>query len=83
MHVAFGLDHPDYGFLHAKTFHYEGSPIHLNQFIKPYVELEPVFVLKSPLKEPNVTVADVISAVAIVDQIGNPGASYSILDLGQ
>lgn len=66
MQVAFGLDHPDYGFLHAKTFHYEGSPIHLNRFIKPYVELEPAFVLKSSLKGPNVTVADVISAVDYV-----------------
>ncbi|CAG8904945.1 unnamed protein product [Penicillium salamii] len=26
MQVAFGLDHPDYGFLHASTFSYEGSP---------------------------------------------------------
>ncbi|CAG7954942.1 unnamed protein product [Penicillium olsonii] len=66
MQVAFGLDHPDYGFLHASTFSYEGSPLHLDQFIKPYVELEPAFVLRSPLKGPNVTVVDVISAVDYV-----------------
>ncbi|KAJ6008307.1 hypothetical protein N7540_012283 [Penicillium herquei] len=66
MQVAFGLDHPDYGFLLASTFYYEGTPLHLDQFIKPYVELEPAFVLRSPLKGPNVTVADVISAVDYV-----------------
>ncbi|GLB07055.1 hypothetical protein AtubIFM57258_002376 [Aspergillus tubingensis] len=63
MQTAFGLDHPDYGFLHAKSFIYEGTPIHLNKFIKPFVELEPAFVLKGPLKGPNITVADVINAI--------------------
>ncbi|KAL4891307.1 hypothetical protein BDV59DRAFT_183032 [Aspergillus ambiguus] len=63
MQVAFGLDRPDYGFLHASTFYYEGTPIHRDQFIKPYVELEPAFVLRSALKGPNVTIADVTSAI--------------------
>lgn len=66
MQVAFGLDHPDYGFLHASAFSYEETPLHLNQFIKPCVELEPAFVLHSSLKGPNVTVADVINAVDYV-----------------
>lgn len=66
MQVAFGLDHPDYGFLHASTFSYEGTPLRLDQFIKPYVELEPAFVLRTSLKGPNVTVADVINAVDYV-----------------
>lgn len=63
MQTAFGLDHPDYGFLHASSFLYEGTSIPREKFIKPYVELEPAFVLKSDLKGPNVTVADVISAI--------------------
>ncbi|KAJ5288677.1 hypothetical protein N7478_001707 [Penicillium angulare] len=63
MQTAFGLDHPDYGFLHASSFEYEGTSIPLNKYIKPFVELEPAFVLKAPLKGPNVTVADVISAI--------------------
>lgn len=63
MQAAFGLDHPDYGFLHASSFHYEGTSIARNKFIKPFVELEPAFVLRSPLKGPNVTVADVINAI--------------------
>lgn len=63
MQDAFGLEHPDYGFLLASTFIYEGSKIPLKNFIKPYVELEPAFVLKGPLKGPNVTVVDVINAI--------------------
>lgn len=63
MQEAFGLDHPDYGFLLASSFAYEGSKISLKSFIKPYVELEPAFVLKKPLRGPNATVADVASAI--------------------
>lgn len=63
MQTAFGLDHPDYGFLHASSFIYEGTTISRNKFIKPFVELEPAFVLKSSLKGPSVTVADVINAI--------------------
>jgi 2-keto-4-pentenoate hydratase len=63
MQVAFGLDHPDYGFLHASSFIYEGTTLSRDKFIKPYVELEPAFVLKSGLKGPNITVADVINAI--------------------
>jgi 2-keto-4-pentenoate hydratase len=63
MQSAFGLDHPDYGFLHSSLFVYEGTSIRREQFIKPFVELEVGFVLKAPLKGPNVTVADVISAI--------------------
>lgn len=63
MQVAFGLEHPDYGFLLASSFSYEGSKLALSSFIKPYVELEPAFVLKKGLRGPNVTVADVASAI--------------------
>ncbi|GIZ49514.1 hypothetical protein CKM354_001254400 [Cercospora kikuchii] len=63
MQDAFGLDQPDYGSLLASTFTYEGTSIDLKNFIKPYVELEPAFILKKPLRGPNFTIADVISAV--------------------
>ncbi|KAL0935940.1 2-oxopent-4-enoate hydratase [Colletotrichum truncatum] len=63
MQDAFGLDQPDYGFLLGSTFVYEGTTLSLKDYIKPYVELEPAFVLKGPLKGPNVTVADVINAI--------------------
>ncbi|RYP74888.1 hypothetical protein DL769_003924 [Monosporascus sp. CRB-8-3] len=63
MQDAFGLNEPDYGFLMASSFKYEGTKIPLNKFIKPYVELEPAFVLKGHLKGPNCTIADVINAI--------------------
>lgn len=63
MQDAFGADKPDYGFLLASAFVYEGTTISRNQYIKPFVELEPAFVLHSSLRGPNVTVVDVISAI--------------------
>lgn len=63
MQDAFGLDQPDYGFLLASSFLYENTKISLSNFIAPFVELEPAFVLKSALRGPNVTVADVMSAI--------------------
>ena len=63
MQAAFGLDQPDYGFLLASTFAYEGTAVDPGQFIEPFVELEPAFLLKRHLRGPNLTVADVINAV--------------------
>ncbi len=63
MQAAFGLDQPDYGYLLATMFAYEGTTIDREQFIEPFVELEPAFILKRHLRGPNITVADVINAV--------------------
>lgn len=63
MQAAFGLDHPDYGFLLGSFFLHEGQKVSLSKFIKPYIELEPAFVLKGHLKGPNVTIADVVRAI--------------------
>jgi 2-keto-4-pentenoate hydratase len=63
MQNAFGLDQPDYGYLLASTFAYEGTTFVRERFIEPFVELEPAFVLRSHLRGPNVTVADVINAI--------------------
>lgn len=63
MQEAFGVDEPDYGYLVASSFLYEGAKVPLDKYIEPFVELEPAFVLKGPLKGPNATVADVISAI--------------------
>ncbi|KAH7175315.1 putative TodF product hydratase [Dactylonectria macrodidyma] len=63
MQAASGLNHPDYGFLLGSFFLHEGQKISLSKFIKPYVELEPAFVLKGHLKGPNVTIADVVRAI--------------------
>ena len=50
-------------FLLASTFAYEGGTLARDDFIEPFVELEPAFILGRPLTGPNVTVADVIAAV--------------------
>jgi 2-keto-4-pentenoate hydratase len=63
MQDAFGLDQPDYGFLLASTFAYEGTTLVRERFIEPFVELEPAFVLRKHLRGPNTTVADVIDAI--------------------
>lgn len=63
MQEAFGLGQPDYGFLLASLFEYEGTTLMRDSFIEPFVELEPAFVLGKALRGPNVTVADVINAV--------------------
>jgi 2-keto-4-pentenoate hydratase len=63
MQAAFGLDQPDYGYLLASSFAYEGATLARNQYIEPFVELEPAFILRSRLGGPNTTVADVINAV--------------------
>jgi 2-keto-4-pentenoate hydratase len=63
MQAAFGLDQPDYGYLLASSFAYEGATLTRNQFIEPFVELEPAFILRSRLGGANTTVADVINAV--------------------
>jgi 2-keto-4-pentenoate hydratase len=63
MQSRFGLDQPDYGHLLASTFAYEGGTLARHDFIEPFVELEPAFILGRPLEGPNITVADVIAAV--------------------
>jgi 2-keto-4-pentenoate hydratase len=63
MQNAFGLDQPDYGFLLASTFAYEGATLPRERYIEPFVELEPAFVLRRGLRGPNITVADVITAI--------------------
>jgi 2-keto-4-pentenoate hydratase len=63
MQDAFGLDQPDYGHLLASLFEFEGITLKLDNFIAPYVELEPAFVLRSSLGGRNTTIADVINAI--------------------
>jgi 2-keto-4-pentenoate hydratase len=63
MQDAFGLDQPDYGHLLASMFAYEGTTLQRGQFIEPFVELEPAFVLRRALGGRNTTVADVINAI--------------------
>lgn len=66
MQDKFGVDEPDYGYLLASQFYPENLKIPAGEFIAPFVELEPGFVLKKDLGGPTVTAADVISATEYV-----------------
>ena len=63
MQDAFGSTNPTTDPLLAGTFAYEGTTLARERFIEPFVELEPAFVLRDSLRGPNVTVADVITAI--------------------
>jgi 2-keto-4-pentenoate hydratase len=66
MQAKFGVDEPDYGYLLASQFYPENLPISEDEFIEPFVELEPAFVLKHEVGGPHVTAADIISATDYV-----------------
>ena len=66
MQTKFGVDEPDYGYLLASQFYPENLPRSEDEFIEPYIELEPAFVFKRDVGGPHVTVADIIAATDFV-----------------
>jgi 2-keto-4-pentenoate hydratase len=66
MQAKFGVDQPDFGHLLDSYLRYEGHRLAPADFIAPYVELEPAFVLKDDLGGAHTTVADVIAATDYV-----------------
>lgn len=66
MQTKFGVAEPDFGYLLDSYLRPENLPISANEFIAPYVELEPAFVLKSDLGGNHVNITDVINATAYV-----------------
>ena len=58
-----GATEPDYGTLFDNWFILEGDVVPRSKMNRPLVEVELSFVLKEPLRGPNVNVADVIRAV--------------------
>lgn len=63
---AAGIDEPDFGILLDRFFIPEAATISHVDFFGPLVEIELAFVLKSPLRGPNVNAADVIRATDFV-----------------
>jgi 2-oxo-hept-3-ene-1,7-dioate hydratase len=61
-----GLGEPDYGTLLQDMFFDDGAEIPTHRFITPRVECEIAFVLGKPLKGPNCTLFDVLSATDYV-----------------
>lgn len=66
MQDKFGVDEPDYGYILASQFYPENLKISESEFIEPFIELEPGFVLKKDLGGKHVTAADVIAATDFV-----------------
>lgn len=66
MQDKFGVDEPDYGYILASQFYPENLRIKETEFIEPFIELEPGFVLKKDLGGPHVTAAEVMAATDFV-----------------
>jgi 2-keto-4-pentenoate hydratase len=61
-----GVDSPDFGMLFADMALYDGEEVAVGRVLQPKVEAEIAFVLERDLKQDDVTLADVISAIAYV-----------------
>jgi 2-keto-4-pentenoate hydratase len=66
MQDLFGIGEPDFGHLLSDMFEFEGAELPLSRFISPRVEIEPAFILGSPLRGPGLTVADSIRATQYI-----------------
>lgn len=66
MQYALNIDTPDSGVLLDDMNFDDGSSIPEDRFIQPRVEAEIAFVMKAPLKGPNVTIFDVLNATDYV-----------------
>ena len=61
-----GVDSPDFGMLFADMALYDGEEVAVGRVLQPKVEAEIAFVLERDLKKDDITLADVISAIAYV-----------------
>lgn len=66
MQAKFGVDEPDYGHLLAGQFRPENLTVADDEFIEPFVEVEPAFVLKRSIGGAHVTAVDVMAATDFV-----------------
>lgn len=62
--VQLGVDQPDYGMLFADMALYDGEEVPLSRVMQPKVEGEVALVLDRDLKHANLSMAELISAVA-------------------
>ncbi len=66
MQYSSSINEPDYGVLLDDMFFADGSSIPADRFIVPRLEIELAFVLGKPLKGPNCTIFDVLTATEYV-----------------
>lgn len=66
MQEATGITEPDYGVIFADQMHETGAVIEHAQYSSVRIEMELAFVLKEPLRGPDVTIFDVLRATEYV-----------------
>lgn len=66
MQYSSNINEPDYGSLLDDMFYGDGSELPMSRFILPRLEVELAFVLGKPLRGPNCTIFDVLSATDYV-----------------
>ena len=66
MQSMFNINEPDYGVLLDDMLYHDGAEIPSNRFITPMLENELAFILSKPLRGPNCTIFDVLSATDYV-----------------
>jgi 2-oxo-hept-3-ene-1,7-dioate hydratase len=66
MQYALNIDIPDSGVLFDDMLFEDGAVIPADRFIQPRIEAEIAFVMKAPLKGPDVTIFDVLNATDYV-----------------
>ncbi len=66
MQYALNIDIPDSGVLFDDMMFEDGATVPGDRFIQPRIEAEIAFVMKAPLKGPNVSVFDVLNATDYV-----------------
>ena len=59
-----GVDQPDYGMLFADMALYDGEEVSLSRLMQPKVEAEVALVLEKDVKKNNVSMTELISAIA-------------------
>jgi 2-keto-4-pentenoate hydratase len=59
-----GVDQPDYGMLYADMAMYDGEEMPLSKVMQPKVEAEVALVLERDLDQPQISMAELISALA-------------------
>ncbi|WP_180899744.1 2-oxo-hept-4-ene-1,7-dioate hydratase [Martelella soudanensis] len=66
MQAALNIDIPDSGVLFDDMIFEDGAGIPADRFIQPRIEAEIAFLMKSPLRGPDITVFDVLNATEYV-----------------
>jgi 2-oxo-hept-3-ene-1,7-dioate hydratase len=66
MQSALSIDIPDSGVLFDDMFFDDGDTVPAGRFIQPRIEAEIAFVMKAPLKGPDVSIDDVLDATDYV-----------------